>query len=66
MLIIDNYSLLFLLKMSNFDDDDFVLPSKISNNSDNSRENSEENNEEYQGDPKLNPILKCEKNTFSF
>ena len=47
--------------MSDFDDDDFVLPSKISDNSDNSRENSEENNEEYEGDPKLNPILKCEK-----
>ena len=51
--------------MSDFDDDDFVLPSKISDNSDNSRENSEENNEEYEGDPKLNPILKCEKKIHS-
>ncbi len=48
--------------MSDFNDDDFVLPSKISDNSDNSRENSEE----YEGDPKLKPILKCEKNTSSF
>ena len=47
--------------MSDFNDDDFVHPSKISDNSDNSRENSGENSEEYEGVPKLKPILKCEK-----
>ena len=52
--------------MSDFDDDDdFVLPSKISDNSDNNGENSEDNNEEYEGDPKLKPILKCEKKIHS-